>query len=110
MTGFGSMGAPGRIGLGAGGGKMSYPQPEPKMGELAAPFYSAAEQTVAGAKQAAAPGPQWLGTLRNAPGVKPEELQRLGIEPWLARAAGRGPQARRWRTTSRPTRSISGRW
>ena len=70
------------------GGAPKARTPQPVMGELAAPFYSAAEQAVTGAKQAAAPGPQWLGTLRNAPGVKPEELQRLGIEPWLAGQQG----------------------
>mgnify|MGYP003694702083 CR=1 FL=1 len=34
-----------------------------------------------------APPEQWLGTLRNTPGVKPEEIERLGLPQWL-RAAG----------------------
>ena len=46
--------------------------------KLAAPFYSAVEKAVQGAKTNAAPAAQWAGMLRNAPGVKPEELQWLG--------------------------------
>jgi hypothetical protein len=74
--------------VGAFGGKMIQPQPAAPMGELAQPFYSATEQAVGGAKMGQAPAAQWLGTLRNAPGVKPEELQRLGVENWLAQQSG----------------------
>jgi hypothetical protein len=74
--------------VGAFGGKIVQPQPQAPMGELAQPFYSAAEQAVTSSPLSKAPAAQWLGTLRNAPGVKPEELQRLGVEPWLGQQAG----------------------
>lgn len=46
-------------------------------------FYSAVERALQGAKlEKAAPG-QWLGTIKNLPGVKPEEVQWLGLEDWL---------------------------
>jgi hypothetical protein len=43
------------------------------------PFYSAVERAVEGAKQNVAPGQQWAGFLRNQPGVKPEEVETLGL-------------------------------
>jgi hypothetical protein len=49
----------------------------------AEPFYSAVEQAVTGAKIAKGSPDQWLGTLKNTPGVKPEEMEWLGLEQWL---------------------------
>ncbi len=46
-------------------------------------FYSAVERAVTGAKQERSSADQWLGTLRNTAGVKPEEMQWLGLEGWL---------------------------
>ena len=46
-------------------------------------FYSAVERAVTNAKQAKASPEQWLATLRNTPGVKPEEMKWLGLEDWL---------------------------
>jgi hypothetical protein len=51
-------------------------------------LYSAVERAVTTAKTAKASADQWLGTLRNAPGVKAEELQWLGIEDWLREQKG----------------------
>lgn len=47
------------------------------------PFYSAVSRAVKNAKQAKASPEQWLATIRNTAGVKPEELSWLGIEDWL---------------------------
>jgi hypothetical protein len=63
-----------------------------RMGELAKPFYSAAEQAVTGASIKQAPPAQWLGTLRNVPGVKPEEIERLGLPQWLGQQQGAVPK------------------
>lgn len=69
-----------------GGGGPGEPQFSPRQDEARQPapvFYSAVERAVQGAKmEKAAPG-QWLGTLKNMPGVKPEEIQWLGLEDWL---------------------------
>jgi hypothetical protein len=51
-------------------------------------FYSGVERAVDAAKQTKAPAQQWLGTIKNAPGVKPEELQWLGLEDWLKQQKG----------------------
>lgn len=51
-------------------------------------YYSAVERTVAAAKQAKATPDQWLATLKNTPGVKPEELEWLGLEGWLKEQTG----------------------
>jgi hypothetical protein len=48
---------------------------KPVIGELASPFYSAAGRAVENAKLGKGTADQWLGYLRNQPGVKPEELQ-----------------------------------
>jgi hypothetical protein len=64
--------------LGAGGGRAVIPE-QP----IAPPFHSAVERAVAEARTPQAPAAQWLGTLRNAPGVKPEELEHLGLEDFL---------------------------
>ena len=69
--------------LGSGGGKAV-------MGELAAqpPFYSAVERAVQGSKQPSAPGQQWLSTLRNQPGIKPDEISALGLEEFFSGQQG----------------------
>jgi hypothetical protein len=51
--------------------------------ESAPPFYSAVQRAVESAKQEKASPQQWLATIRNTPGVKPEELDWLGLEDWL---------------------------
>ena len=56
--------------------------------EPAPPFYSAVERAVSNAKQAKASPDQWLATIRNTPGVKPEELRWLGLEDWLKEQSG----------------------
>lgn len=47
------------------------------------PFYSIVEKTVANADQNKMTGNQWLGTLNNKPGVKPEEMQYTGLQDFL---------------------------
>jgi hypothetical protein len=54
----------------------------------APPLYSAVEEAVANAKSPQAPAPQWLGMIRNTPGVKPEELEHLGVEDFLKNQKG----------------------
>jgi hypothetical protein len=49
----------------------------------AAPFYSAAEKAIEAIPQAKMTGEQWLGTLANKPGVKPEELDWTGLKEFL---------------------------
>jgi hypothetical protein len=51
-------------------------------------FYSAVERAVTGAKQEKASPQQWLGMLRNAGGVKSEEMEWLGLEDWLKEQNG----------------------
>jgi hypothetical protein len=75
--------------LGTGGGAIVQPQP---IGELAKPFYSAAEQAVVASPLTKAPPEQWLGTLRNTPGVKADELERLGLEQFLRQQQGAVPK------------------
>jgi len=47
------------------------------------PFYSALEHNVNATNQAKMTGDQWLGTLANKPGVKPEELDWTGVKSFL---------------------------
>jgi hypothetical protein len=47
------------------------------------PFYSAVEHQVNAIPQAKMTGEQWLGTLGNKPGVKPEEMQWTGLQDFL---------------------------
>lgn len=49
----------------------------------APPFYSALERAVQTINQNKGSGDQWLGTLRNAKGVKPEELEWTGVNEFL---------------------------
>lgn len=62
----------------------SFLQEQPR----AEPFYSAVERAVTESKQDKAPASQWLGTLKNKPGVKPEEMEWLGLEDWLKEQQG----------------------
>lgn len=48
------------------------------------PFYSTLEKNVADIGQSKMTGDQWLGTLSNRPGVKPEEMQYTGLQDFLA--------------------------
>jgi hypothetical protein len=52
-------------------------------------FYSATLRTVEGAKQAKMGADQWEGWLRNQPGVKPEELDWIGLGEWLREQGGK---------------------
>lgn len=46
-------------------------------------FYSTVDRAVSDFKQENASGEQWLGTIKNIPGVKPEELEWLGLDDFL---------------------------
>ena len=52
--------------------------------QRAAPFYSAVEHAVSNIKQDKMPADQWLGTLTNSKGVKPEELDWTGLKDHLS--------------------------
>lgn len=52
------------------------------------PFYSAVERAVEGINQPRMTGDAWLGTLRNKPGVKPEELEWTGLKKFLESKRG----------------------
>lgn len=52
-------------------------------------FFSAVSRAIDSARQEKASPEQWLATLRNTPGVKPEEIKWLGIEDWLKEQKGR---------------------
>lgn len=56
----------------------------------APPFYSAVEHALEASNTKAASGAQWLGTLRNTKGVKPEEMEWLGLNDYLAQAQTEG--------------------
>jgi hypothetical protein len=51
-------------------------------------FYSGLIRAVEGMKQPKAPAAQWMNTIRNAPGVKQEELDWLGLPDWLGKQSG----------------------
>jgi hypothetical protein len=51
-------------------------------------FYSAVEHAVNNIQQPKMNGDQWLGTLANKPGVKPEELEWTGLKDWLGEQKG----------------------
>ena len=51
-------------------------------------FYSAVERALTASKQSKASPDQWLGMLRNATGVKPEEMEWLGLADWLKQQKG----------------------
>lgn len=51
-------------------------------------FFSAVERAVTNAKQAKASPEQWLAMLKNTAGVKPEEMNFLGLPDWLREQKG----------------------
>jgi hypothetical protein len=70
---------------GAGGvSPRSFDQSHP----TAPTFYSAVGRAIDTAKQDKASPEQWLGTLKNAAGVKGEEMKWLGLEDWLKQQKG----------------------
>lgn len=54
-----------------------------EQGAMAPPFYSGVGRAIEQSKLKKGTAEQWMGTLRNAPGVKAEELKWLGLEDWL---------------------------
>jgi hypothetical protein len=56
---------------------------EPAAQRAAPTFYSALTRAGEQSKTGKAPATQWLNTLRNAPGVKAEEIEWSGVEEWL---------------------------
>jgi hypothetical protein len=67
------------------GGVQYSPRVRDEFEEGRAPLYSALTRAVEGVKQdKAAPG-QWLATLKNMPGVKPEERAWTGLDDWLGK-------------------------
>lgn len=57
--------------------------------KAANPFFSALEHNVSKISQVKMTGDQWLGTLSNKPGVKPEEMQWTGLADFLAENKGK---------------------
>jgi hypothetical protein len=53
------------------------------------PTYSAAAEAVRTAKLQTGTPDQWLGYLKNYQGVKPSELEEVGLEPWLKNRYGK---------------------
>lgn len=51
--------------------------------EAALPFYSALTRAAENAKISKGTAEQWMGSLRNVPGVKAEELENTDLETWL---------------------------
>lgn len=75
--------------------RISAPMPEPSealFAENAAPFYSALTQAVQNFRQLRASPEQWLAMIKNAKGIKPEELEWNGVQDWLREQ--RGPVTR----------------
>jgi hypothetical protein len=64
------------------------PQRELFQPPTAPTFFSAVSRAIDSARQEKASPDQWLATLRNTPGVKPEEIQWLGIADWLKEQKG----------------------
>jgi len=56
---------------------------------LAEKWYSALKRTVASFKQKIATPNQWLGMIKNQPGIKQEELDWIGLEEWLNEQQGK---------------------
>lgn len=57
-------------------------------GAVAPPFYSGVGRAIEQSKLKKGTAEQWMGTLRNAGGVKAEELKWLGLEEWLKEQEG----------------------
>ncbi len=85
-TGSMLFGKPGAGTLGSGPMK---PGAKPVPTEAAPIFYSALEHVVTNAAQDAMPASQWLGFLKNQPGVKAEELAWTGLPEWLGAQKGK---------------------
>lgn len=58
-------------------------------------WYSAVEHALEQSTTGSAPGAQWLATLRNSRGVKPEEMAWLGLDDYLAAAQVEGRKVTR---------------
>lgn len=58
--------------------------------DLASPLYSALELAVARSPTKRAPMAQWLGSVSNTPGVKPEEIEAYGLRSALDELSGGG--------------------
>lgn len=58
-------------------------------------FYSGVEHALESTNLGTSTADQWLGTLKNAKGVKPEELQWLGVEEFLAEKKAKGEKVTR---------------
>ena len=81
-------GRPGGAGGGAASEAVAAPstqgaflQPSDPIGRI--PLYSPTARAVDRLKQARGTGPQMLAMIEHSPGVKPEEMQWLGLRPWL---------------------------
>lgn len=77
----------------AGPGKLgsSPMRPAPKaeiMAKPAEPFYSAIDRAIEAARTNSASPQQWAATIKNAPGVKQEEVDWLGLNDMLAKHEG----------------------
>lgn len=59
-------------------------QPAAALSAFEKPFYSATERAIQNAPQNKAPASQWLGWLKNQPGVKQEELDWMGLPDMLS--------------------------
>lgn len=55
---------------------------------IAKGLYSQTLKAAQGAKIAKGSGAQWLSTLLNTPGVKPDEIAWIGLDDWLSRQKG----------------------
>lgn len=80
MVTGGSMPAAAKGALGTAGGRMV----QPEVPKVDGPFYSAVEHAIVNAPQAKMTPQQWVGWLKNQPGVKAEELGWLGLDDPLA--------------------------
>ena len=72
--------APGVLAMGTGPAKAA--------SEVGPVFYSGLERAVDNIKFNKSIPSQWLGTIKNAPGVKKDELEWSGIEEWLKSREG----------------------
>lgn len=84
LAGVGSMPMASKGALGSFGGKLVQVEHDPFAASNAPTFYSALEKAVDANPQSKMSGEQWLGTIRNSKGVKPEELEYSGLEGFLA--------------------------
>jgi hypothetical protein len=75
--------------LGAAGGRMpAAPAAASAAETVAPPFYSAVEKAVTDSPLNKSVGQQWLGTIKNTPGVKPDEISALGLDKFLTDQKG----------------------